>query len=37
MFGDFGAKLDAERVVADPGLPWTTLRATQFLAERVRR
>ena len=30
MFGYFGAKLDAERVVADSGLPWTTLRATQF-------
>jgi uncharacterized protein YbjT (DUF2867 family) len=24
------AKLEAERVVADSGLPWTTLRATQF-------
>jgi uncharacterized protein YbjT (DUF2867 family) len=30
MFGYFGAKLAAERVVADSGLPWTTLRATQF-------
>ena len=30
MFGYFGAKLGAERVVADSGLPWTTLRATQF-------
>ena len=30
MFGYFGAKLDAERVIADSGLPWTTLRATQF-------
>ena len=30
MFGYFGSKLDAERVVADSGLPWTTLRATQF-------
>jgi len=30
MFGYFGSKLDAERVVADAGLPWTTLRATQF-------
>jgi uncharacterized protein YbjT (DUF2867 family) len=30
MFGYFGSKLDAERVVACSGLPWTTLRATQF-------
>jgi len=30
MFGYFGSKLDAERVIADSGLPWTTLRATQF-------
>ena len=30
MFGYFGAKLAAERVVAESGLPWTTLRATQF-------
>ena len=30
MFGYFGAKLAAERVVADSGLPWTTLRASQF-------
>jgi uncharacterized protein YbjT (DUF2867 family) len=30
MFGYFGAKLAAEQVVADSGLPWTTLRATQF-------
>jgi uncharacterized protein YbjT (DUF2867 family) len=30
MFGYFKAKLGAERVVADSGLPWTTLRATQF-------
>jgi uncharacterized protein YbjT (DUF2867 family) len=28
MFGYFGAKLAAERTVADSGLPWTTLRAT---------
>jgi uncharacterized protein YbjT (DUF2867 family) len=26
----FASKLAAERVVADSGLPWTTLRATQF-------
>jgi len=30
MFGYFGSKLDAERVIAASGLPWTTLRATQF-------
>jgi uncharacterized protein YbjT (DUF2867 family) len=30
MFGYFGSKLAAERVVADSGLPWTTLRASQF-------
>jgi uncharacterized protein YbjT (DUF2867 family) len=30
MFGYFGAKHAAERIVADSGLPWTTLRATQF-------
>jgi uncharacterized protein YbjT (DUF2867 family) len=30
MFGYFGSKLAAEQVVAGAGLPWTTLRATQF-------
>jgi uncharacterized protein YbjT (DUF2867 family) len=30
MFGYFASKLAAERVVAECGLPWTTLRATQF-------
>jgi uncharacterized protein YbjT (DUF2867 family) len=30
MFGYFGHKLAAEQVVASSGLPWTTLRATQF-------
>jgi uncharacterized protein YbjT (DUF2867 family) len=30
MFGYFGEKLGAERVVAGSGIPWTTLRATQF-------
>jgi uncharacterized protein YbjT (DUF2867 family) len=30
MFGYFGSKLAAERAVAGAGLPWTTLRATQF-------
>jgi uncharacterized protein YbjT (DUF2867 family) len=30
MFGYFASKRDAEKVVEDSGLPWTTLRATQF-------
>lgn len=30
MFGYFAAKRGAERVVEESGLPWTTLRATQF-------
>ncbi len=30
MFGYFGSKLAAERAVAESGIPWTTLRATQF-------
>ena len=30
MFGYFGSKLAAERVISDSGLPWTTLRPTQF-------
>ncbi|GAA3864468.1 NAD(P)H-binding protein [Leifsonia kafniensis] len=30
MFGYFGSKLAAERVVSGSGLPFTTLRATQF-------
>jgi uncharacterized protein YbjT (DUF2867 family) len=30
MFGYFAAKRAAEQLVADSGLPWTTLRATQF-------
>src|SRR5437660_1223214 len=30
MFGYFASKLAAERVVADSGLPWSTLRAAQF-------
>ncbi|MGH8946074.1 MAG: SDR family oxidoreductase [Acidimicrobiia bacterium] len=30
MFGYFGSKLAAEKIVAASGLPWTTLRATQF-------
>ncbi|HLK90682.1 MAG TPA: NAD(P)H-binding protein [Polyangia bacterium] len=30
MFGYFESKLAAERVIAGSGLPWTTLRATQF-------
>jgi uncharacterized protein YbjT (DUF2867 family) len=30
MFGYFGSKLDGERVIAESGIPWTMLRATQF-------
>jgi uncharacterized protein YbjT (DUF2867 family) len=30
MFGYFRSKLEAEWVIADSRLPWTTLRATQF-------
>jgi uncharacterized protein YbjT (DUF2867 family) len=30
MFGYFASKRAAEEVVADSGLPWTTLRAAQF-------
>jgi uncharacterized protein YbjT (DUF2867 family) len=30
MFGYFGAKHAAERIIAGSGIPWTTLRATQF-------
>ena len=30
MFGYFASKLASERAIADSGLPWTTLRATQF-------
>jgi uncharacterized protein YbjT (DUF2867 family) len=30
MFGYFGSKLAAERVVEESGVPWTTLRAAQF-------
>ena len=30
MFGYFASKLASEQAVADSGLPWTTLRATQF-------
>ena len=30
MFGYFASKRAAEQVVANSGLPWTTLRATQF-------
>ncbi len=30
MFGYFASKHAAERIVADSGVPWTTLRATQF-------
>jgi uncharacterized protein YbjT (DUF2867 family) len=30
MFGYFGSKRAAEEVIAASGIPWTTLRATQF-------
>jgi uncharacterized protein YbjT (DUF2867 family) len=30
MFGYFASKRAAERIIEDSGLPWTTLRATQF-------
>jgi uncharacterized protein YbjT (DUF2867 family) len=30
MFGYFGSKYAAERVIAESGTRWTTLRATQF-------
>ncbi|HET9898648.1 MAG TPA: NAD(P)H-binding protein [Streptosporangiaceae bacterium] len=30
MFGYFSSKLASERAVAESGMPWTTLRATQF-------
>jgi uncharacterized protein YbjT (DUF2867 family) len=30
MFGYFASKRAAEKVIEDSGLPWTTLRATQF-------
>jgi uncharacterized protein YbjT (DUF2867 family) len=30
MFGYFASKLGAERVIAGSGVPWSTLRATQF-------
>jgi uncharacterized protein YbjT (DUF2867 family) len=30
MFGYYATKVAAEHVVSDSGLPWTTLRATQF-------
>lgn len=30
MFGYIAAKLAAERIIAESGIPWTTLRATQF-------
>jgi uncharacterized protein YbjT (DUF2867 family) len=30
LFGYFGSKLDAEQALTASGVPWTTLRATQF-------
>jgi uncharacterized protein YbjT (DUF2867 family) len=35
MFGYFASKRAAERIVEGSGLPWTTLRATQFKARRI--
>jgi uncharacterized protein YbjT (DUF2867 family) len=35
-FGYLRSKLDSERVVAESGLPWTTLRATQFYSLLLR-
>jgi uncharacterized protein YbjT (DUF2867 family) len=36
MFGYFESKRAAERVVEESGLPWTTLRATQFYDSLVK-
>jgi uncharacterized protein YbjT (DUF2867 family) len=36
MFGYFASKLDAEHVIAGSGIPWTTLRATQFFDLTLR-
>ncbi len=36
LFGYYGSKLAAEQVVAESGLPWTTLRATQFHESMVK-
>jgi uncharacterized protein YbjT (DUF2867 family) len=30
MFGYFAMKLGSERIIAESGVPWTTLRASQF-------
>ena len=30
MFGYFASKLAAEEIIAESGIPWTTLRSTQF-------
>ena len=30
MFGYFAAKYEAEQIIAESGIPWTSLRATQF-------
>jgi uncharacterized protein YbjT (DUF2867 family) len=30
MFGYFGSKLAADQIIANSGLPWTTLRVTQI-------
>jgi uncharacterized protein YbjT (DUF2867 family) len=36
MFGYFESKLGAERVIANSGLPWTTLRVTQLHESMLR-
>lgn len=36
MFGYFGAKRAAELIIAESGIPWTTLRATQFRSRQSR-
>src|SRR3954454_25035866 len=36
MFGYFASKRDGEQVVAGSGMPWTTLRATQFFDLTLR-
>ena len=36
MFGYFGSKLAAEQVIAESGIPWSTLRATQFFDLTLR-
>ena len=37
LFGYFGSKHAAKRIIAESGLLWTTLRATQFHDSCTRR